>query len=116
MFSFEYFKTLLKEAYAGGDADMSYEDAEAIFRYYFAAFELTFHKPHKNLRFDTVRNLIKRLSYCEQDGSRMFDLDLESYEAIIDQHFKTQYQNCDYGICHFMSGDVRANRYYETCY
>jgi len=116
IFSFEYFKTLLKEAYEESDADMSYEDAEAIFQYYFATFEKTFHKPHKNLRLETIKSLIQRLPYYDQCYSGTADLDLETYKILIDQHFKTQYRNCDYSINHFMSGDIRTNRFYETCY
>ena len=116
MFSFEYFKMLLKKAYEDSNTDMSYEDTEAIFNYYFTTYEKTFNKPHKNLRLETIKNIIQRLSYCERFYNKEFDLDLESYKIMIDKHFKTQYYNCDYSINHFMSGDIRVNRFYETCY
>ncbi len=41
--------------------------------------------------------------------------DPDAYYAMIDKHFQTQYQDCDYNICPFMSEEVRNNRFYETC-
>lgn len=40
----------------------------------------------------------------------------EGYLILIDQHFQTEYQNCDYRINHFFSGSIRELRFYETCY
>lgn len=43
-------------------------------------------------------------------------LDVDSYRAMIDKHFQTEYAGCDYNICHFMTEGIRNNRFYETCY
>ena len=118
MFSFEYFKLLLKKAYqeVGDTSDMNYKDVERVFNYYFSSYMKTFHKPHKNVKLGTIKELIQKLSLCEHSGeyNHVFELDVDAYKVIIDKHFKTQYDNCDYSISHFMSGDIRANRFYET--
>ncbi len=120
MFSFEYFKLLLRKAYsdAGSSIDMSYEDVEEIFYFYFATFQKTFDKPHKNVKLITIKDILEKLENCEhsEENGGSFDLDADTYKVLIDKHFKTQYSNCDYSISHFMSGNIRANRYYETSY
>lgn len=42
--------------------------------------------------------------------------DSDVYEVLIDKHFETEYKNCDYNICHFMSEEILNHRYYETLY
>lgn len=120
MFSFEYFKLLLMKAYqdVADNDSMKYEDVEEIFHYYFTAYEKAFKHPHKNIRLETIKNIIGKLPFCEHSGeyNHKFDLEVDDYKELIDKHFKTQYDNCDYSISHFMSGDIRANRLYETMY
>jgi hypothetical protein len=119
MFSFEYFKLLLIKAYhdVGDSINMSYDDVEYIFNYYFNTFKKTFGKPHKNIKLATIKSIIEKLEYCEHSGRQgFFELDVETYEILIDRYFRTQYTDCDYSISHFMSGDIRANRFYETSY
>ena len=55
------------------------------------------------------------MRYCDNDGVP-FEFEYEEYAPIIEQHFKTQYYNCDYNINHFFSGKIRALRFYEVCY
>ena len=43
-------------------------------------------------------------------------LDVDMYRDMIDKHFQTQYQNCDYSICHFMTEGICNNRFHESCY
>ena len=42
-------------------------------------------------------------------------VDIFVYAPMIDRHFKTQYDNCDYNICHFMTEGIRYNRFSEAC-
>jgi len=44
------------------------------------------------------------------------DNDIYTMENIIDAHFKTKYTSGDHSIIHFLSGEIRINRYYETKY
>lgn len=64
-----------------------------------------------------LRRSAIQLPEALQSGSDMADdMVPETYAKLIEQHFKTQYDNCDYNICHFMTEGIRNNRYYETCY
>lgn len=72
-----------------------------------------FHQEHPRLSSQAMDSVIEAL----QSGSDMVDdMAPETYAELIEQHFKTQYDNCDYNICHFMTEGIRNNRYYETCY
>ena len=86
-----------------------------IISYYYSAYKRTLGKEHPRLSakaMDTV--VVSFLSSSDNlDG---LEYDPEAYHAMIDKHFQTQYQDCDYNICHFMSEEVRTNRFYETCY
>lgn len=86
-----------------------------IISYYYSVYKRTFGKEHPRLSakaMDTV--VVSFLSSSDNlDG---LEYDPEAYHAMIDKHFQTQYQDCDYNICHFMSEEVRNNRFYETCY
>jgi len=104
------------KAYKETDITMSYEEVEGIFEHYFDVFEETFGEHHKNIKLETIKNIIEKLSFCEHSSGRWFDLEIDDYKILIDQHFKTRYDNCDYSISHFMSGYIRANRLYETIY
>ena len=46
-------------------------------------------------------------------GSDIVECDPEIYFALIDKHFATYYEDCDYNICHFMTDGIRQNRAYE---
>ena len=53
---------------------------------------------------------------CGTDLMRDDRLDVDMYRDMIDKHFQTQYQNCDYSICHFMTEGICNNRFHESCY
>lgn len=67
------------------------------------------HPALKVRQWQTVINNILALDEPEQIG-------LEEIEIIIDKHFVTEYENCDYNILHFVSGDIIKHRFYEECY
>ena len=84
-----------------------------IIQCYFSTYMSIFHKEHPRLSTKAMDSVISAL----QSGSDMVDdIDPETYAALIEQHFKIQYNNCDYNICHFMTEGIRNNRFYETCY
>ncbi len=68
-----------------------------------------YHPALKVKQWQTVINNILALDEPEQIG-------LEEIETIIDKHFVTEYENCDYNILHFVSGDIIKHRFYEECY
>jgi len=50
----------------------------------------------------------------EKTESAFYDTEVE-IEKIIDKHFVTEYENCDYNILHFVNGDIIKHRFYEEC-
>ena len=84
-----------------------------IIKYYYSVYMNTFHQEHPRLNREAMDNVVSAI----QTGTDMVqDIDVEAYYAMIDQHFQTQYENCDYSICHFMTEGIRNNRFYEACY
>ena len=49
------------------------------------------------------------------DDYRDIDIDAEDYEDLIDAYFQVEFPyGCNYSILHFVSGNIRSNRMYET--
>lgn len=86
-----------------------------IIRYYYSVYEKTFGNEHPRLSTKAMDSVIDSF-LCSCDNLDGLEYDPDAYYAMIDRHFQTQYQDCDYNICHFMSEEVRNNRFYETCY
>lgn len=86
-----------------------------IFKTYYDYYYCTFGEYHPILSNYAMNGVIDRLFF----GTELTDcgvLDTEMYDVLIEKHFMTNYSNCDYNICHFMTDGIRDNRYYETCY
>lgn len=73
----------------------------------------TFQEEYPRLSAPAMNRVIEAL-ICGSENAP--NVDLDTYKAMIGQHFKTQYDNCDYNICHFMTEGIRNNRFYEACY
>jgi len=86
-----------------------------IIRYYYSVYEKTFGKEHPRLSTKAMDSVIDSF-LCSCDNLDGLEYDPDAYYVMIDRHFQTQYQDCDYNICHFMSEEVRNNRFYETCF
>lgn len=86
-----------------------------IIEYYYQAYMNTFNEEHPRLSSKAMDSVISAIQ-CGTDLIEDDRLDIDMYRAMIDKHFQTQYKNCDYSICHFMTEGVRNNRFYETCY
>lgn len=84
-----------------------------IIQYYYKLYMDTFREEHPRISEAAMDSVVHRLSL----GTDIIDnLDFDIYKSLIDKHFETQYNNCDYNICHFMTDGIRDNRFYETCY
>lgn len=104
-------KQIIKACRKLGITDCS--DYITIIEYYYSMYMATFHKEHPRLSSSAMDSVIEAI----YSGSELVDgTDPDMYKALISQHFKTQYDNCDYNICHFMSEGIRNNRFYEACY
>lgn len=47
---------------------------------------------------------------------QIYDIEPEDYPDMIDAYFRQRFENCNYSIAHFMSGNIRVLRYYEELY
>lgn len=104
-------KQIIKSCHKQGITEHS--DYITIIEYYYSMYMAIFHKEHPRLSSSAMDSVIEAI----YSGSELVDgTDPDMYKALISQHFKTQYDNCDYNICHFMSKGIRNNRFYETCY
>lgn len=84
-----------------------------IIGYYFIRYMKIFQKEHPRLSSAAMDKIIEALA---SGSENVPDADFDTYKAMIDKHFMTQYINCDYNICHFMTEGIRNNRFYEVCY
>lgn len=111
MFDFERFIIAARLAYrrCGGSA-YSFEEVLQVFQYYFETYELIFGEAHPMISIDQIARVITKMPFISDDSI----IAPEDYKIIIDQHFITKYQDCDYNINHFFSGRIREMRYYET--
>lgn len=104
-------KQIIKACHKQGIDDCS--DFVEIITFYYEAYMRTFHKEHPRLSTKAMDDVVSALCY----GSEMVeDIHPETYEAMIERHFQTEYNDCDYNICHFMTEGIRNNRFYEACY
>ena len=85
------------------------QSAIEIFRYYYARYRIHTGNPHPRLNdktmTDTLRNYI-------MGSDEVSDHDIDTYEMLIDEHFKNNYgMDIDWSIRHFMTEDVRNKLY-----
>ena len=85
------------------------QSAIEIFRYYYARYRIHTGNPHPRLNdktmTDTLRNFI-------MGSDEVSDHDIDTYEMLIDEHFKNNYgMDIDWSIRHFMTEDVRNKLY-----
>ena len=110
MFDFERFIIAARLAYRRcGSSAYSLEEVLQVFQYYFETYELIFGEAHPMISIDQIARIITKMPFISDDSI----IAPEDYKIIIDQHFITKYQDCDYNINHFFSGRIREMRYYE---
>jgi len=100
------FETPIIFEFATEYAHNDYEIDNVI--YYFRKYKEVMKKEHEPLKpsqWEEVFNEITSAGDNEVLGKQ--------FKRIVDQHFKTEYKNCDYNINHFVSGKIMLNRYYE---
>lgn len=85
------------------------ENAMCVVKYYLESFKNVFMENHPFISQSAMNGVIERFFA----GSDIVECDPEVYFELIDKHFSTVYENCDYNICHFMTDGIRQNRAYE---
>lgn len=88
-----------------------------VIHHYMSLYERYRGKQHPNLKENQWSYVKDNLFYVvDPNSSADFDLSEDDLIDMIDKHFVTEYENCDYNILHFMSDGVRVNRMYEVAY
>ena len=80
--------------------------------YYLERYEEYMGQHHPALKAKQWQTVINNILAFDERGR----IGLEEIEKIIDKHFVTEYENCDYNILHFVSGDIIKHRFFEECY
>ena len=79
--------------------------------YYLERYEEYMGQHHPALKVKQWQTVINNILAFDERGR----IGLEEIEKIIDKHFVTEYENCDYNILHFVNGDIIKHRFYEEC-
>lgn len=106
------------DVYAKCETKFSVLEVIQIFEMYYLYYEKYMFEPHPRLSNETIIDVINKLD-CTFDsyGEEMFDMDeVCYYEPLIKGYFELNFDNCNYSIAHFMSGEIRTLRYYEELY
>lgn len=92
-------------------------DVVEVIDYYFSSYNRYTRKIHPRLKPEQWDYVVDNLFYVADENTGVdFDLSVDDLIVMIDKHFETKYQNCDYNILHFMSDGVRVHRMYEVAY
>ena len=115
-FDFEKFANITASVYPQNGYSLN--DALSVFWYYFEQYEQYMGKPHPPIKASQIVRICQDMPYITQTdrGAYIEDVSPDAYRAMIDKHFATKYQRCDYNINHFFSGRIRELRFFETCY
>ena len=89
-------------------------DTLDVFEYYFWMYENNGFYIHPNIKMEQIERIIWVMPFADSCMGLETDLDPDDYPALIENHFLTRYQDCDYNINHFFSGEIRALRYHEV--
>lgn len=117
LFEYERFYSRAVLAYRRvDDCKYTFEQVMWVFEYYFKTFESECGYAHPMISIPQICRIIDTMPAIQENGVDMVDVEPEEYSVLIDQHFVTEYRNCDYNINHFFSGNIRALRYYEVLY
>jgi len=121
-FDFSILEKQIRKCYDEDYTTMSIDDVIEVFRYFTSCHSEYCGFEHPKLTNKTVTDIIERISSC---GDMGFDLELDSYYAMIDFYW-TQAKNrnfkgnerttINYSIAHFMSDEIRTNCFYKTRY
>lgn len=94
------------------------DDYVRVFHDFYEAYKYYRGEAHPFLTNASIYKVMSALPECGGDDLHEFSLDPDDYaEFLIDAYFQTRFQRgCNYSILHFISGNIRALRCYETLY
>lgn len=92
------------------DDNYAIECALKAVMHYFKTYKEVIGEEHPFLSQKAMNGVIERF-FAGSDN--VVEIDFETYKELINQHFRTDYKDSDYNICHFMTEGIRNNRAYE---
>lgn len=98
----------------GGGYPYSLEEVLSVFNTFFTSYEQYMGEKHPALKREQIKNIIEAMPYTDDVHHSVQDIEPEFYEEMIDAYFNSNFENCDYRISHFMAGNIRMMRIYET--
>ncbi len=104
---YQIFSRQLSKAIKEEDIKYPFKDVLSIFIHYFERYKAYMHRDHPPIKTSKLIDIL----YCIVSE----DFDVEDYCKMIDLYFDTSF-DCDRNICHFFSGDIIQNRFYELYY
>ena len=114
---FEQFKRLIMIAFRRAETWYTLDEVIEIFRYYFETYEYMQRTAHPWIKLEQVQRIVNAMPYVKKafgaDGDYLI-VEPELYPDMIDRHFCTLYEKCDFNINHFFSGAIRELRLYEV--
>ncbi len=82
-------------------------------KYYLEHYKQIQGKTHPKLKKDKWDKVIRNLFFYIDDKGIMQEIEDYQMLATMRQHFNTRYKDCDYNILHFISNEIRKNRFLE---
>lgn len=90
------------------------EEIQESVEYYLLTYRDHMEKEHPHLKFYQWQEVVEGwFSAYDGDIDESFDIDAEWMQRMINRHFRTLYEKCDYNILHFISPRIKVLRAYE---
>ena len=118
MFDFDIFTRVCTQAYKEVDTPYTLQEVLDVFEYFFDAYREAMGEDHPPICKAQIARIIKAMPFYDKppNAPGYSDIEPDSYPVLIDAYFHTPFQNCDFRVNHFFSGDVRTMRMYEELY
>lgn len=90
---------------------------EEVVSYYMESYLLNTNKKHPKLKpsqWERVDDGLNKIDNVELGMEYIPDVNV--WKDVIDQHFTTNYNSCDYNILHFIEDGIKVRRMYEAGY
>jgi len=108
------FERMVGEQYAKHDEwPWPVEDYIQVFRLFTEAYKYNMGHDHPAIRMKHIPQLMYLMPILDPDDPSPI-LEADDYPVLIESYFETPFQNCNYQIWHFFSGQVRLMRAYEV--
>lgn len=95
----------------------SAEEYYTVIKYFLVSYERFTGRQHYRLSNNNLLRIMELLPYADNENGITEEYAPQDYFLMIDKYFMTNFKSgCDRSIYHFLSDNVRLNRFYEVCY